>query len=125
MYYIIQIDKPDSEIQLAILPSKFRKLIWIKRGDYLIVNKSEADIEIATGEKGKVMFNICNILQPNQIKDLKSEGKWPEYFNQDKGKEKEVNKDDDNIVEDDLLMDNPNRIACDDYSSDEEDEETE
>lgn len=70
------------------------------------------------------MFNICNILQPNQIKDLKSEGKWPEYFNQDKGKEKEVNKDD-NIVEDDLLMDNPNRIACDDYSSDEENEETE
>lgn len=86
------------------------------------MNKSEADIETTTGEKGKVTFNICNILQPNQIKYLKSEGKWPEHFNQDKGKEKEVSKDNE-IVEDDLLMDNPNRIACDDYSSEEDDDE--
>jgi probable RNA-binding protein EIF1AD len=58
---VIEVLVPDSgslaearESSLAILPTKFRKLIWIKRGDFLIVSGATADCENAKGEAGKV-----------------------------------------------------------------------
>lgn len=44
------------EQALAILPTKFRKLIWVKRGDYLITSTSAGDFETSAGEAGKVRF---------------------------------------------------------------------
>lgn len=108
------IKSPESEIELAMLPSKFKKLIWIKRNDFLIVDKSDGDIETSKGEKGKVMYNISHILQPNQIKELKKENKWPECFLT----EKDIKNDDDDI-DNDLLIDNPNHVNYSDGSEEE------
>ena len=71
--------------QLAFLPSKFRKLIWIKRNDYVIVecgDDKEEDgirgegVESATSGGG-FRYVITNILYKDQVKHIKSRGMWP------------------------------------------------
>lgn len=42
------------EQALALLPTRFRKLIWVKRGDYLITSTSAGEFETSAGEAGKV-----------------------------------------------------------------------
>ncbi len=49
-----QIMLASGEPALALLPTRFRKLIWVKRGDYLITSTSAGDFETSAGEAGKV-----------------------------------------------------------------------
>jgi len=60
--------------QLAILPSKFHKLIWVKRGDYCIVQTGE---NVQEDTFGGVRFIITHILYKDQIKHLKAKNMWP------------------------------------------------
>eukprot|EP00048_Salpingoeca_helianthica_P022390 m.17972 g.17972 ORF g.17972 m.17972 type:complete len:178 (-) comp7252_c0_seq2:252-785(-) len=57
---------------LASMPTKFRKSIWVKRGDYVIVEP------IAEGDKVKA--EIIHILFPEQIRELQKDSKWPAAF---------------------------------------------
>lgn len=66
----------DGEESLALLPTKFRKLIWVKRGDHLIVSGTSHDFLTAAGDKGKVRFMVEHILYKDQVKHLKAEGLW-------------------------------------------------
>lgn len=66
----------DGEDSLAILPTKFRKLIWVKRGDYLIVSGASHDFQTAAGNTGKVKFMVEHILYKDQVKHLKEQGFW-------------------------------------------------
>ena len=68
---------------LAILPTKFRKLIWIKRGDYVVVSESSGQIETADGDEGRVRFLIETVLYPDAIKELQKQGKWPASFDRE------------------------------------------
>ncbi|XP_069568254.1 probable RNA-binding protein EIF1AD [Brachyistius frenatus] len=60
------------ETFLVSMPTKFRKNIWIKRGDYVIVDP------IAEGEKVKA--EISFILYKDQIQNLQKQQLWPEGF---------------------------------------------
>lgn len=69
---------------LAILPTKFRKLIWVKRGDFVIVDtgkddEKEGDDEEHAGANNAdgIRFIVSHILYKDQIKHLKSKGLWP------------------------------------------------
>jgi len=66
---------------LVSMPSKFRKNVWIKRGDFVVVKPIE--------EGDKVKAEIQNILYKDQIKFIKSEKLWPSGF-------------EDSVVSDDL-----------------------
>lgn len=75
-----------NEQQLAILPTKFRKLVWLKRNDFVIVQTAKGDETSETeekpdsektGETGSIRFMINHILYKEQVKHLKSEGLWP------------------------------------------------
>ncbi len=75
------------EQQLAILPTKFRKLVWLKRNDFVIVQTAKDDLTgdteenqdaVKTEETGSIRFMISHILYKDQVKHLKSEGYWPE-----------------------------------------------
>merc|ERR1712018_129712 len=72
----------DSEIEantkkyLVSMPTKFRKNVWIKRGDFVVVEP------IAEGDKVKA--EIVQILYKEQIKYIKDEGQWPSQFSEDK-----------------------------------------
>ena len=79
--------------QLAFLPTKFRKLVWIKRNDYVIVecgdeevadNKDEDIIQEQSNNKnsantkgGGFRYVITHILYKEQVKHIKSKGLWP------------------------------------------------
>lgn len=67
-----EVENPAGEKFLASMPSKFRKNVWIKRGDFVIVDP--------ISEGSKVKAEISVILYPEQIKYIKEEGKWPEVF---------------------------------------------
>ncbi len=53
---------------LALLPTKYRKLIWVKRGDFVIVSGTSHDYLTAGGEKGKVKFMVEHILYKEQVR---------------------------------------------------------
>mgnify|MGYP000284359180 FL=1 len=65
---------------LALLPNKYRNVIWIKTKDFLIVDggvRKEEDEKDATEAGAKVQFIIKAILNKKQIKHIKKSGKWP------------------------------------------------
>lgn len=45
---MLEVELDDGAQSLALLPTRFRKLIWVKRGDYLLVSSSAGDIETHT-----------------------------------------------------------------------------
>ena len=56
---------------LARLPTKFRKLIWVKRGDMVIVSCAADEYETATGAVGRVTHSIEHILNSDQVKQFR------------------------------------------------------
>lgn len=64
---------------LVSMPTKFRKNVWIKRGDYVVVEP------IVEGDKVKA--EIVQILYKAQIKYIKEQGQWPSEFSEDKKSE--------------------------------------
>ena len=69
---------------LARMPNKFKKLIWIKRNDYLIITK---DVEKDAGStiasttatnSNMEVYDIKYILNPAQIRHIKANNLWPE-----------------------------------------------
>ena len=93
---------------LVSMPTKFRKNVWIKRGDFVLVSPIE--------EGDKVKAEIITILYKEQIKHIKNENLWPEGFEkQEASVEKDIGKLDINKGEE---GDNSN---CDSESEDDSD----
>ena len=67
----------DDATTLARLPTRFRKLIWVKRGTYLLCSSSDTDYQTASGKKGKVTMNVEYILFERQVKHLQRRNMWP------------------------------------------------
>ncbi|KAE9048951.1 hypothetical protein PR003_g111 [Phytophthora rubi] len=66
---------------VTMLPTKFRKLIWVKRGDFLIVGEGDGgEATTAKGKKGAVTSIVEHILYKDQIKNLKRKELWPAAF---------------------------------------------
>ena len=121
-------ETPDGKCFLISMPSKFRKNVWIKRGDFVIVDPIE--------EGNKVCAEIAHILYPQQVKYLKKEGLWPETFlkkengqseramngNAIKDRQQAFCSDSDTDQEDDLFV-NPNHFQSLVIYSDSSDEE--
>ncbi|KAI8641447.1 hypothetical protein BD408DRAFT_418055 [Parasitella parasitica] len=111
----------DGEKKLVTLPPRFRNLVWLKRGHYVIVDPT-------VGVSEKVAGEIVSVLFPKNIKDLKAAGKWPEEFSDSRREPtvppKNVNGDDDEEeYQDDLFVNNNRPVMSDtDCSSEEEDE---
>lgn len=84
--------------QLAFLPTKFRKLVWIKRNDFIIVESGDEvkDDEVAVptslegvgdapaaaapkDQSAGLGFRhvVKHILYKDQIKNIKTKGLWP------------------------------------------------
>ncbi|XP_071974002.1 probable RNA-binding protein EIF1AD [Engystomops pustulosus] len=131
-----EVETEDGDRFLASMPTKFRKNIWIKRGDFVIVDP------IAEGEKVKA--EIAFIIYKDHQRLLQKEGLWPEGFNKEvtdhPAKEKESNKgaeswnsktdksvvddeDDDDTEDDSDLFVNTNRVYYEDSEEESESEE--
>ncbi|KAJ3292962.1 putative RNA-binding protein eif1ad [Borealophlyctis nickersoniae] len=115
--------RPDSITTLASLPTKFRKLIWVKRGNYVIAELIDT--------KSKIGAEIVHVLFPEHIKNLKRLGLWPKEFEEESapaggGKDEaggdagDDGSEDGDEDEDDDLFENPNRRPYEDSESDED-----
>ncbi|XP_019725380.1 putative RNA-binding protein EIF1AD [Hippocampus comes] len=113
------------ETFLVSMPTKFRKNIWIKRGDYVIVDPIE--------EGEKVKAEISSILYKDHIVYLQEHHLWPEGFvienkpGQQKDEENNTEEKDQEEAsasdnEDDLFV-NTNRCTYQ-YSESEDDEDS-
>lgn len=112
---------------LVSMPTKFRKNVWVKRGDYVIVE--------AIDEGDKVKAEIVRILTPQHIKEFTKDGIWPDKFtvknsNDSKRAVTDSQSDDENDNDDDLFK-NTNRMhqnvesdSDDDSDEDSDDEVT-
>ncbi|KAJ1822594.1 hypothetical protein LPJ60_001987, partial [Coemansia sp. RSA 2675] len=58
---------------LAQLPPKFRSVVWVKRGSYVVVNLAEQLSDKIGGE-------IAMVLMPAQVKYLKQSKQWPTQY---------------------------------------------
>jgi len=77
--YEVDIGKDGEE--LAMLPAKFNKLVWVKRGDFVIVQgEQEATENEESGKGNKVRFLIKHVLYKEQVKFLRGKDYWPSKF---------------------------------------------
>ncbi|XP_063537680.1 probable RNA-binding protein EIF1AD [Cydia strobilella] len=88
-----QITTPSGEEYLVSMPIKFRKNIWVKRGDYTLVEPIL--------EGNKVKAEIVKIINKDSIKYYKENNVWPKEFEDSKSDVKQNNDDD--------LFENTNR----------------
>jgi len=109
LHQVIESDEKTS--YLVSMPSKFRKNVWIKRGDYCIVEPIE--------EGDKVKAEIVRILYKEQIRDIKTENQWP-FADKESSEEKQFDLPPTSSDEDEDLEPNPNRQQI----QEEEEEET-
>ncbi|KAI9586265.1 probable RNA-binding protein EIF1AD [Glossina fuscipes] len=72
-----EVETADTETEnfLVTMPTKFRKSVWVKRGDFILVEPIE--------EGDKVKAEICKILTAEHIKEYIKAGIWPECFKKD------------------------------------------
>eukprot|EP00949_MAST-11_sp_MAST-11-sp1_P000914 g914.t1 len=130
---IFETKAPDGSTTLARLPTRFRNLIWVKRGAFLLCSSADGTFETASGSAGRVTLNVERVLYKDQIRHLQSMGKWPEPFHAAVGEDKEVEAASGNYAQngtgdedDDGLFVNRNRMHQFDSSASElssEDEE--
>lgn len=109
---------------LVSMPTKFRKNVWVKRGDFVIVEPIE--------EGDKVKGEIVRILTQQQIKQFTKDGVWPEKFiskdDSEPNKDEQEECSDSESESDRELFRNPNRIhpsAETDSSNEDSDDEAE
>lgn len=135
----IEVEYPNGEQLLVMLPSKFSKLVWTKKGsnrfyvsifvtirkylsraiigDFVIIKTDQNTVHDI-----KIKGMIEHILMPQHVRHLKKIGKWPKEFSaiaeQPKEEEEQQTESDAGPME---FQGNPNRKHH--YMSDEEEED--
>eukprot|EP00850_Spirogloea_muscicola_P001203 SM000004S15073 [mRNA] locus=s4:1146216:1147649:+ [translate_table: standard] len=90
---LVEVEGADGRTTLALLPAKFRKLLWLKRedigrnlnsarnlpaGNYVIVDIGERERVEADG--GKVTGTIMHVLYSDHVRWLQAAQLWPAAF---------------------------------------------
>ncbi|KAI9251191.1 phosphatidylserine decarboxylase-domain-containing protein [Sporodiniella umbellata] len=90
-----EVEFADSTKTLVTLPPRFRNLVWIKRGYFVVVDATTGTVS------EKVGGEIAHVLYPKDIKHLKAAGKWPAEFDDKKSENKLEHSDEEEEEEDD------------------------
>ncbi|KAH8273581.1 hypothetical protein KR018_002270 [Drosophila ironensis] len=111
----VETDRADEENFLVSMPNKFRKSMWVKRGDFLLIEPIE--------EGDKVKAEICKILTSEHVKEFTKAGIWPDRFAKKPAPEEmPPQSQEDSDFEDDLPP-NTNRPRNRESSAEEDEEE--
>jgi probable RNA-binding protein EIF1AD len=73
-------DSDGSDTVLAILPTKFRTLVWVKRNDFVIVRFADDRNEMDYNDRndsGGIRYMISHVLYKDQIHHLLDKNLWP------------------------------------------------
>lgn len=106
-------DTESSDRFLVSMPTKFRKNVWVKRGDFVIVEPID--------EGDKVKAEIVRILTPQHIKEFTKDGIWPEKFKAKNSMDAPTDQSPSDSDNDDDLFKNTNRMHHEVESDDDED----
>ncbi|CAG8659464.1 6746_t:CDS:2, partial [Paraglomus occultum] len=79
--HLYEVQLIDGTSTLATLPPRFRNVVWVKRGGYVIVLPVEGE--------NKVGAEIVHVLLNEHIKQLRAEGIWPKEFDESQETAKE------------------------------------
>jgi len=81
---ILEVEYPSTERILCLLPARFHKIIWVKRGNYVIVEpftelipKGGKDIQ------AKVKGRVVHVLLHDHVKNLRKTNLWPQEWNEE------------------------------------------
>lgn len=91
---LFEIQLSSGGLELARLPNKFNKLIWVKKNDFLIVERNDDSANVDSTSTSKVKFVINNIINKDNIRALKSQNLWPIEFENEKIKVLSYDKND-------------------------------
>ncbi len=75
---LIEVIDAKGEKALAIFPAKFQKSMWIKRGNFVVVDDSGREEAIESGRK--VACVVVQVLFHEQVRLLQKSPQWPEIF---------------------------------------------
>lgn len=113
-----EVEFTDGARKLVTLPPRFRNLVWLKRGHFVIVDPTAGTVS------EKVGGEIVHVLYPKDIKELKAKEEWPEEFTdkkaQDEEEEEEKRQDSD---DDDLFVNNNRHVMSETEEEESSDEE--
>ena len=115
---MVDVEQADGSELLCEIPSRFSKTIWMKRGDYLIVEAHGETKSSSSQKESKVKATVVHVLQLDDIKQLKKDGDWPAEFDQQAAQKSSKSK----MASGDLMA-NPNRRP--NFNSDSEEDENE
>lgn len=78
---LLRVRTEDGEAALALLPTRFRKVVWVKRGDALLLSGAATPASAASTAAGVVdggvRFLVDGVLYPPQLAHLRATGRWP------------------------------------------------
>ncbi|KAG0019890.1 putative RNA-binding protein eif1ad [Podila clonocystis] len=114
---IHEVQLPGGAEILVNLPPKFRSLVWVKRGSYVIIEPAEEE------DKTKVAGDIAAVLFPDHIKKYKQEGIWPFEDQFAKSNTGGDDSDEDSGSDDDDLFVNNNRPVIEESESESDSDE--
>ncbi|KAK4255958.1 hypothetical protein QN277_008882 [Acacia crassicarpa] len=75
---LIEVMDARGENSLALFPAKFQKSMWIKRGNYVVVDESGKEKALESGSK--VACIVSQVLYHEQIRVLQKSSQWPAIF---------------------------------------------
>ncbi|KAL1553405.1 putative RNA-binding protein EIF1AD isoform X2 [Salvia divinorum] len=75
---LIEVMDAKGQHLLAIFPAKFQKSMWIKRGNFVVVDESGREEAIESGRK--VAGILTQVLYHDQVRLLQKSSEWPEIF---------------------------------------------
>ncbi|KAJ2449781.1 putative RNA-binding protein eif1ad [Coemansia sp. RSA 2336] len=104
---------------LVELPPKFRSVLWVRRGGFVLADLSEQFSD-------KIGGQIAMVLMAAQVKQLKQAGRWPAGYSSLDTPGQQCDSTDDEQHSDSLIVHgNPNRrpVGESDTSSDEDSDE--
>ncbi|KAG8380996.1 hypothetical protein BUALT_Bualt06G0074900 [Buddleja alternifolia] len=74
----IEVMDREGQKLLAIFPAKFQKSMWIKRGNFVVVDESGREEAVESGRK--VGGIVTRVLYHEQVRLLQKSPEWPEIF---------------------------------------------
>ncbi|BBM98025.1 probable RNA-binding protein EIF1AD [Marchantia polymorpha subsp. ruderalis] len=75
---VIEVEDADAQKTLCMLPAKFHKSMWIKRGNFVLVD--EGDREKAREAGNKVTGTVAQVLYDEHLRELRKTSFWSPAF---------------------------------------------
>ncbi|KAG6475710.1 probable RNA-binding protein EIF1AD [Zingiber officinale] len=75
---VIEVMDAKSIKSLALVPAKFRKSFWIKRGSFVVVDEGGREKALESGSK--IACIVSQVLFHDQVRALRKSSDWPAAF---------------------------------------------